>query len=295
MTRYIDPKHHTTYTQVPDWLLSRKELSPGAKLCYSRLARWYGADEQHPHVASVAQTTLAEEMAVSERQIYTYIRELMAVKLIEPRRRGKGHSNVYVFPDHPWRDDTAPDVPGDDRKDTSDQNEAMIGSLVPIKTGRILPIKTAMTGRILPGKIQSPRYNQKDTTAPHADPIRTAWSKWHGKVPKRDVLDVWWGYEEQAIRAGCPGLVVEALEKAATVGKDPAYALGIIKRTLSGEPSPSQLASLRTQSTLSPPASPFLGTPSTDTKPTLSQAEIDAIQNRRRIADLNGSRSAHVG
>lgn len=121
--RYINPKVHLLFTPVPDWLMCRPELSPGAKLCYSRLARWYGANPALPDVASVPTEALGRELAVSGRQVFTYLRELERVGLVVSQRRGQGQPNAYHFPDHPWRSESAapPPAPASDQdeKETS--------------------------------------------------------------------------------------------------------------------------------------------------------------------------------
>lgn len=168
-TRLINPTHHTTFTQVPDWLLERTELSPGAKLCYARLARYFNAHPQHKNVAAVSTTVMGEKLAVGERQVYSYIKELVAVGLIGVRRRGLGSPNHYVFFDHPWRDETA-GLPFDadpDRKDSSDQ-ELQDSSGLGRKdssdpTGRIVPTK------IQGGKIQN-KIQAKERSAPRPEP-----------------------------------------------------------------------------------------------------------------------------
>ena len=77
---------------VPEALVRWSRLSPGAKLCFGRLARYAGQNgDCHPSV-----TTLAFELGVRKRQVQTYLSELTREKLI--RRVGeRGKVNHYIF------------------------------------------------------------------------------------------------------------------------------------------------------------------------------------------------------
>ena len=298
MTRYINPKHHSTYTQVPDWLMSRKELSPGAKLCYARLARWYGASEDSPHAASVSLTTLGEELAVTERQVTRYTTELLAVKLIESRRRGLGRSNVYVFPDHEWRDDTAPNLSDKDTTDVSDQ------------TGHIRPIRTR---RIGPTKIQSRRYNPVDTISTPPTPLPPPkqpekpkhdpppwqrdplWLDWRERFGSELTKARWEDLSEWKQRVALRGNADwwdRALTETEHGVSDRRGAVPYLCKVLTswcttGFPSQRSVFGAAEGIGYVPPAGLFLGTPDVDVEPTLTRAEIDAIQNRATLAVMN--------
>src|SRR5262245_12108586 len=84
--------------QVPNWLMKRPELSPGAKLCWARLAQYAGDNGQ----AFPAQATLAAELAVSARQVRTYIKELLTQELLTTRQFGLAQTNAYIFLWHKW-------------------------------------------------------------------------------------------------------------------------------------------------------------------------------------------------
>jgi Helix-turn-helix domain len=95
---YINPYKLFVGSFVPNWLLRRKEVSPGAKLCYARLCQYAGqAGEAFPY-----QESLAEELGVSLRQAQEYLKELQQHRLIESRQRGFQQSNVYRFLNHTW-------------------------------------------------------------------------------------------------------------------------------------------------------------------------------------------------
>jgi hypothetical protein len=67
---------------IPNWLLSRCEISQGAKLCYARLAQYAGKEGR----CFPKQRTLAAELGVSERMARKYIKELTAIGLREQLR-----------------------------------------------------------------------------------------------------------------------------------------------------------------------------------------------------------------
>src|SRR5262249_15455701 len=83
---------------VPNWLLQRPEVSPGAKLCYARLMQFAGQNND----CRPRQETLANELAVSERTVSAYLRELRQHGLVESERPGLGKATRYFFLDHPW-------------------------------------------------------------------------------------------------------------------------------------------------------------------------------------------------
>lgn len=118
----INPWRQWHGAWVPEWLMRSKAVSPGAKLCYARLCRYAGKEG----VAYPDQAELAEELAVSERTVRTYIRELEDAHLIRTEQRGLGQPNRYRFRNHPmiWNDEDGPDrkdPAGLDRKDSAAQ------------------------------------------------------------------------------------------------------------------------------------------------------------------------------
>ena len=75
--KVINPYRMFTGSFVPNWLLCRKELNPGDKVCYARLAQFAGKDgECFPEIP-----TLAEELGVSPRQVDRYLAVLMDIAL----------------------------------------------------------------------------------------------------------------------------------------------------------------------------------------------------------------------
>src|ERR1700676_96081 len=79
------------FTQVPNFILTNKELSVGAKLAYAMLLKYaWGDDACFP-----GQAKLAEDMGSAERSIRTYLKELEAAGLLEKKKRGLGKTNLY--------------------------------------------------------------------------------------------------------------------------------------------------------------------------------------------------------
>lgn len=112
-SRRINPFKLFTGSFIPNWLLKRKEISPGAKLVYARLCQYAGADGFcYPGQKSIAvEVGLASEEEVKEhkefqcrqgRQIRRFLKELEANRLIEVERVGKKCSNRYYFLWHGW-------------------------------------------------------------------------------------------------------------------------------------------------------------------------------------------------
>jgi len=79
------------FTQVPNFLLTKQELSVGAKLAYAMLLKYaWGDDACFP-----GQVRLAEDMGAAERSVRTYLKELQSSGLLEIEQRGLGKTNLY--------------------------------------------------------------------------------------------------------------------------------------------------------------------------------------------------------
>lgn len=101
MKSYVNPHKLFVGSFIPNWLLRRNEISPGAKLGYARLCQYAGKDG----VCFPKQETLAKELGCSRSQIIRYLKELKAHNLIERQRIGLHCSNRYRFLYHPWMQD----------------------------------------------------------------------------------------------------------------------------------------------------------------------------------------------
>ena len=107
MSNRINPFKMFIGIFIPNWLLDRKDVSSGVKVCYGALCRFAGRNGH----CWPAQEALAAMMGVSVRQVQRHMQELVELKLIEPVRRGHMRTNVYYFLDHPWIHE---DTPADD-------------------------------------------------------------------------------------------------------------------------------------------------------------------------------------
>lgn len=86
-----DPITRHGFTQVPNFILTNKDISVGAKLAYAMLLKYaWGDDACFP-----GQATLADDMGAAERSIRTYLNELETAKLLEIKQRGLGKTNLY--------------------------------------------------------------------------------------------------------------------------------------------------------------------------------------------------------
>lgn len=86
-----DPVTRHGFTQVPNFILTKKELSVGAKLAYAMLLKYaWGDDACFP-----GQLKLADDMGAGERSVRTYLKELESASLLEIKQRGLGKTNLY--------------------------------------------------------------------------------------------------------------------------------------------------------------------------------------------------------
>jgi hypothetical protein len=86
-----DPATRHGFTQVPNFILTKKGVSVGAKLAYAMLLKYaWGDDGCFP-----GQVKLAEDMGAGERSVRTYLKELEGGGLLEITQRGLGKTNLY--------------------------------------------------------------------------------------------------------------------------------------------------------------------------------------------------------
>ena len=79
------------FTQVPNFLLTNKDLSVCAKLYYAMLLK-YAREKDY---CFPGQQTLAEDIGTSERSVRTYQKELEDVGFLEVVQRGLGKTSIY--------------------------------------------------------------------------------------------------------------------------------------------------------------------------------------------------------
>src|SRR5437763_1422824 len=86
-----DPVTRHGFTQVPNFILTKKDISVGAKLAYAMLLKYaWGDDACFP-----GQVKLAEDMGATDRSVRTYLKELETMQLLEIKQRGLGKTNLY--------------------------------------------------------------------------------------------------------------------------------------------------------------------------------------------------------
>ena len=79
------------FTQVPNFILTNKELSVGAKLYYAMLLKYARENDR----CFPGQQRLAEDMGAGERSVRTYQNELEEAGFLEVTQRGLGKTNWY--------------------------------------------------------------------------------------------------------------------------------------------------------------------------------------------------------
>lgn len=138
--KYINPRKLWTGAFVPNWLMERTEVSQGAKLCYARLAQFYNEEKGY---AWPSQEALARCLGVGDRMVRNYIDELERHGLVDSLQVGVNESNHYQFLWHKWIGTSGPgrksvsgperkDTPGLDRKDSSDKENQVRESGIPV-------------------------------------------------------------------------------------------------------------------------------------------------------------------
>src|ERR1039458_8642916 len=86
-----DPVTLHGFTQVPNFILTKKEISVGAKLAYAMLLKYAWGDA----ACFPGQLKLAEDMGAGERSVRTYLKELESAGILEITQRGLGKTNLY--------------------------------------------------------------------------------------------------------------------------------------------------------------------------------------------------------
>jgi hypothetical protein len=79
------------FTQVPNFILTKEDISVGAKLAYAMLLKYaWGDDACFP-----GQAKLAVDMGSGERSVRRYLDELEKSGLLQIVQRGLGKTNLY--------------------------------------------------------------------------------------------------------------------------------------------------------------------------------------------------------
>ncbi len=86
-----DPVTMYGFTMVPNVVLTKPELSVGAKLAYAMVLKYAWQD----NYCFPGQSKLAEDMGAGERSVRTYLKELETAGFLEIQQRGLGQTNFY--------------------------------------------------------------------------------------------------------------------------------------------------------------------------------------------------------
>lgn len=128
--RFRDPAVAAGFTALPNWILKKRGLSPGAKLLYALLLSYaWQTDHCWP-----GQAQLAEDLEVTDRTVRTWLTELQAHDLLTVERRGLTQTNVYWI--EPWQASAVPSdghfrsdrnaTANQDRKQASDMKKTQV-------------------------------------------------------------------------------------------------------------------------------------------------------------------------
>src|SRR5438309_9015231 len=86
-----DPVTRHGFTQVPNFILTKNDISVGAKLAYAMLLKYAWGDA----ACFPGQAKLADDMGSGERSVRRYLEELENANLLEIVQRGLGKTNLY--------------------------------------------------------------------------------------------------------------------------------------------------------------------------------------------------------
>lgn len=86
-----DPATRFGFTQVPNFILTNKDLTVGGKLAYAMLLKYAWSDD----ACFPGQQKLAIDMGAGERSVRTYLKELEEAGFLEVQQRGLGQTNLY--------------------------------------------------------------------------------------------------------------------------------------------------------------------------------------------------------
>jgi len=86
-----DPVTRHGFTQVPNFILTNKQITVGAKLAYAMLLKYAWTDD----ACYPGQQKLADDMGAGERSVRTYLKELEDAGFLEVKQRGLGKTNLY--------------------------------------------------------------------------------------------------------------------------------------------------------------------------------------------------------
>jgi hypothetical protein len=91
-------KTKNSFLIVPQWLAVRPEISPGAKLCYTRLTELAEGGYCSPDLEK-----LADSIGSDLQVVHDSLDELIKVVLVDREVYSGGKTYYFLLP-HPWRD-----------------------------------------------------------------------------------------------------------------------------------------------------------------------------------------------
>ena len=80
------------FTQVPNFVLRKSDLSPGSKVVFAMFLSY----AWHNNFCFPGQERLAEDMGMSRSRVTEFVTELEKAGLISVQRRGQGKTNIYT-------------------------------------------------------------------------------------------------------------------------------------------------------------------------------------------------------
>ena len=89
----LDPVVRDGFTQVPNFILKKPDLSVGAKMAYAMFLSY----AWHNDSCFPGQDRLAEDMGLSRSRVSEFVSELNRAGLVTIQRRGLGKTNVYTI------------------------------------------------------------------------------------------------------------------------------------------------------------------------------------------------------
>jgi len=139
---------------VPNWLLCRREVSPGAKLCYGRLVQYRGAGTR----AFPSYATLASSLGVTRRQVMRYVVELVGVKLVSVEGEPYKPNRYRLLP-HLWQTgDISVTSDNSDTMGVTDKSPIVVTNLSPQKNKEEIHVRDVR--QIAPDSVHNPHANR---------------------------------------------------------------------------------------------------------------------------------------
>ena len=104
---YINP-YAEFGAEVPNWLLKRKEVTPGAKIVFGQIMQVYH-EPPEDELRNTTPAEIAEDVGMEEAHVESYLHELLAHKLIVAEPNGSG---LQFYPvKHAWYEEMLYYVP----------------------------------------------------------------------------------------------------------------------------------------------------------------------------------------